>query len=207
MNNFDLYKKYFIDRDFERADLFEMLVEKYSIETVLYPGSFVHVTPSFFIPRAYYVDSDGGAKRFFADMDAVMAIINEKKVYKQDAEVYFFGQDYFKPLNIEERSIDLMVSQYAGPISQACKKYLKNGGILLANNSHADAGIASLDPDYRFIGVVNFAKGKHSISEKNLDEYFQPKKNPILSLKALMALGKGVGYTKTASSYLFERCG
>ena len=34
------------------------------------------------------------------------------------------------------------------------ERYLKVGGILAVNNSHGDAGLASIDPDYEFIGVI-----------------------------------------------------
>ncbi len=202
----ELYKKWFIDRQFERAELFLKLTEKYKINTVLYPGSFVHITPSFYIPTAYYVDSDRKAKKFFANKSEVVELINKRKNYEQEPELHFFGQDYFKPLDIKERSIDLLISQYAGPISQACKRYLKKGGNLLVNNSHADAGIAALDSDYKLVGAVKFSNRKYTISEDNLDEYFYPKKDKELSIKYLSELGKGVGYTKTASSYIFEKC-
>ena len=51
-----------------------------------------------------------------------------------------------------EKSFDLLISQYAGFVSQHCKKYLKIGGILLVNNSHGDASMAKLDDDYKFVG-------------------------------------------------------
>ena len=176
MSNFDIYKKYFIDKQFEREELFLKLVEKYQIKSILYPGSFVHITPSFSIPKAYYVDSDGQAKKFFAKKDEVMALVAKRKNYTQEPELSFFGQDYFKPIDIEAGSVDLLVSQYAGPISQACKKYLRKGGHLLVNNSHADAGIAALDKDYKLVGAVNLVNGKYGISENKLDTYFHPKK-------------------------------
>ncbi len=206
MNNRELYQKWFIDRQFERADLFLALVKKYKIKSVLYPGSFIHITPSFFIPRAYYVDSDQKAKRFFAKEDEVNELILKNKKYEEAPKITFFGQDYFKLLDIKEGSIDLLVSQYAGPISQACKKYLKKSGHLLVNNSHADAGIAALDADYKLVGVIKLLNTKEVISENKLDDYFHPKKNLKPSIDYLMKQGKGIGYTKTAMSYVFEKC-
>lgn len=76
---------------------------------------------------------------------------------------------------------------------------------MLVNNSHADAGIVALDSDYKLVGVVKLSRGKYTISEDNLDEYFHPKKNKGLSIKYLLESGKGVGYTKTAISYIFEK--
>ena len=42
---------------------------------------------------------------------------------------------------MEDRSVDLLISQYAGIISQPCKRYLKPGGYLLVNNSHGGRGV------------------------------------------------------------------
>jgi len=200
-----LYKKEYIDKQFERRELFATIAEKYGIRSALYPGSFVHVTPSFTIPRVVYVDSFKGAKKFFDDGEAVRVFIEANKEYAEPASYRFIPMDYAKDLPLAGETFDLLISQWAGPISQTCKEYLKPGGILLANNSHADAGLAYLDPDYEFVAVVKANKGRFSISEKNLPEYFIPKKAQKISLESLIGSGKGIAYTKTASSYLFRK--
>ena len=45
-----------------------------------------------------------------------------------------------------------------------------NNGILLANNSHGDAGIAYLDDDFEFIGAIYKSNGKYRLTDKNLDK-------------------------------------
>lgn len=57
------YKKYHIDQNDERWGLFSILIETYKIQKALYPGSFVHITPSFVIPSVAYIDTDRRAKR------------------------------------------------------------------------------------------------------------------------------------------------
>ena len=200
-----LYKKYFVDNNFERTDLFARLRDRYQIESALYPGSFVHVTPSFYFPKVVYVDTDGQAKKFFADKIAVKKIIDHRKAYYQDPNFDFIGMNYTQPLDLKVKSFDFLISQYAGIISQPCKKYLKTGGLLLANNSHGDAGVAYLDQDYELVGVIKTNKGKQNISETGLDKYFIPKSKTNLTIDYLIGLGKGIGYTKTASAYLFRR--
>jgi hypothetical protein len=86
-----------------------------------------------------------------------------------------------------------------------CKEYLKIGGILFANNSHGDASMASIDKDYEFVGIMQKSKGKHRLSEKNLGEYFVPKKETDITKEYLEKIQKGIGYKKTASSYIFSR--
>lgn len=204
MNIAESYNHFFASRSFERADLIQKIVEQYDIQSGLYPGSYTHVTPSFFIPHMVYVDADPKAKKIFSDMDAVQDFIRERKQYPQEAAIAFYGQSYADPIPVGKGQFDLLISQYAGPISQDCKSYLKPGGILLVNNSHADAGVAALDPDYTLIAIAQNGKGDMArISNKSLDEYFIPKKETY-TLPELRALGKGIAYTKTASNYIFQ---
>jgi hypothetical protein len=100
---------------------------------------------------------------------------------------------------------DLLISQYAGFISDACKDYLRIGGYLLVNNSHGDAGLASIDKDYSLISTVHRNRGKHRLSQASLDRYFIPKGNRIVTKELLFRTRKGVGYSKTAPLYVFQR--
>jgi len=200
----ELYKEYFIERDFERLDLFQLLAERFGVQSTLYPGSFVHITPSFVFPKTTYVDTDKRTKQFFRDAE-VWDFIAQQKAYPQDAEVHFHAADYRNTLDEQAESYDMLISQYAGFVSQHCKRYLRINGILLGNNSHGDASMASIDPDYEFIAAILRSKGKHRVSEKGLDTYFIPKKPIEVTREYLEQTRKGIGYQKTASSYLFRR--
>ena len=204
MNSFDQYKKEYIDKIFERKDLFSLLSKNYDINNALYPGSFVHITPSFFIPEVVYIDSDKNAKRFFEDSEFLTKFIIKNKSYKNSPSYRFFYQDYSLPIDIPNAYFDLLISQWAGPVSQSCKKYLKPNGFLIVNNSHADAGIAYLDNDYQLISVINLINGKYIFSEKDLDTYFKPKSPKNVTIESLNQSGSGIAYTKKASSYLFK---
>ncbi|MDA0524448.1 hypothetical protein [Methanococcoides alaskense] len=200
-----LYRQFYVDKNFEMEDLFESLISRFNINKALYPGSFVHITPSFFISEVVYVDSDKRAKKFFEQKDSVAELISKKKTYDADAVFHFIPSDYFRPLDLKENSYDLLISQYAGFVSQACKKYLKTGGTLLANDSHGDAGMAFIDHDYEFIAAVYAKDGSYHITDRNLGSYFIPKKQIQITKEYLEKLGKGIGYTKTANSYIFRR--
>jgi len=203
-SSLQLYKKFFIDRDFERLDLFQLLAKKYRSESALYPGSYVHITPSFVFPITVYVDTDKKAKKFFND-PAIYDFIAKRKIYSQNADVTFYAMDFKNDPGIEEQSFDLLISQYAGFVSQHCKQHLKIGGVLLVNNSHGDASMASIDNDYELIAVVNRSKGKHRLKDKNLDSYFIPKSTVKITKEYLEKIQKGIGYTKSASGYVFRR--
>lgn len=205
INPLSLYKKYHIDREDERQGIFTILAEKFRIKTALYPGSFVHITPSFAISKVVYVDSYEKAKNFFNNPE-VYDFINKNKSYKEDPEITFHLKDYQKDIGELRESFDLLISQYSGFVSLYCKKYLKVDGLLIANNSHGDASMASIDNDYEFIGVFKKRSTKKYIfSDTNLDTYFIPKKPIKITKTYLKQIQKGIGYTKSASSYLFKR--
>lgn len=105
----------------------------------------------------------------------------------------------------ENESVDLLISQYAGFISQYCTPYLRVGGLLLVNNSHGDASMASIDPRYELTGVVNRRQGKHRINVKNLDTYLIPKSAQPITKTYLEKIQRGVAYTKSPSMYIFKR--
>lgn len=202
--NLELYEKHFIQNNREQVHLFQLLRETYSIDSAIYPGSFVHISPAFIYPKTVFIDNDRRVKAFFED-EEVLAMVAKRKTYRTESYVQAFQQNYEKDAPISERGFDLLISQYAGPVSQSCKRYLKIGGILLVNNSHGDAGLAHLDIDYALVGVANHTKDRWRISEKDLGKYFIPKKGTHPSKEDLRSSMKGIGYTKTASNYLFRR--
>jgi len=200
------YRKYHIDKNDERLGQFSILAEKYNIESALYPGSFIHITPSLVFPSVTYIETDKRAKAFFGD-SSIYDYISKHKKYKGNPEIHFLAEDYRKN-NLELAiEFDLLISQYAGFVSQYCKRYLKNGGLLLVNNSHGDASMASIDRDYRFIGVLNKRGDNYSLSEKDLDSYFIPKRSLDITKEYIEKIGRGIGYTKSPTAYLFKRIG
>ena len=203
-NVLHLYKKYHVDRNDERLGQFTILAEKYNVKSALYPGSFVHITPSFVFPVVTYVDTDKRAESFFKD-PCVSDYISKHKTYDSEPAVSFIHKDYRKSIEVKRRSFDLLISQYAGFVSQYCKEYLRNGGILLVNNSHGDAGMASIDNDFILIGILTRRGAKYTFSDDNLNAYFIPKKPVKITKEYLEKIGRGIGYTKSASAYLFRK--
>jgi hypothetical protein len=204
-----LYEKYHTSRGDERIGLFESVRSEFGIGAGLYPGCFVHIAPSFVIPEMYYVDSDRNAHEFFT-RGVAERIVAERRVYDGPSRVEFFHQDYQKKIPIEDGSVELLVSQYAGFVSEACKRYLCHGGYLIANNSHGDAGLAWCDPDFRLVAVVDRRGDRWSLRTGSLEDYFIPKSSDVPREADRLAdrirdLGRGIGYTKTASDYVFEK--
>lgn len=173
-----------------RRPMWQAIHDALDSDRVLYPGCYVDISPSFVFPDVTYVDTDKRCPRFFANADVAARVPNPFS---------FIHQDYREPLAIDP--MDLLISQYAGPISHYCKGYVRKGGHLIANNSHADAGIAALDSDWDLVGVV---RGNRIVTT-GLEDYFQPKPGRMADRDEMIHSQKGIAYTKTAPNYLFRR--
>ena len=203
----DSIKKYeeYMQKSGDRYSLFKILNDNFSISTATYPGSYIDITPSFFFPTTYYIDTDKKAKKFFTNENEVSNYIKKNKIYDEDITLKYYPEDYRNKFDEIKNSSDLLISLYAGFISKYCKNLLKKNGLLLVNNSHGDASMAQLDNDFRFIGVINYQNKKYYLKTENLEEYFIPKKNITVTKELLEETNRGVGYTKSANYYLFRK--
>jgi hypothetical protein len=201
----DLYRKYYIDIRFERAELFKAIEKKYGCMEVLYPGCSVHITPSFFFPHVVYVDKNPTAIKFFADVDAVSKHVARNKKYKQSSCFHFIAQDYLKAMPLRAENFDLLLSLYAGGVARTCKKYLRMGGILLANNHHHEAREAALDNEFRLVSVGKFGAGRYTWIEDNLDRLSVFKGKPANARGLIRQSNNGIEYTENEEYYIFRR--
>lgn len=200
-----LYKKYHADKEHTSIGLFRELNRLFNIQKVFYPGSHVHITPSLIFSNVTYADSFRNTYKFFEDAET-LDFIEESKEYSGTPVIRFYQQDYNKPFKELNQEFDLVISQYAGFVGQAAKPYLKKDGLLVCNNSHDDASMASLDPNFELISVYNRrADDKFSISDKNLEEYLQPKNGIEPTKEQLIKSMKGIAYAKSPSGYVFKK--
>ena len=202
----DLYRQHHIDKDDERLGLFRGLVERYGVESALYAGSFVHVTPSFVIPTVVYADSDKRAARFFADPE-VRTLILRSREHAQDPVFRFHAGDFATTIDERDASFDLLISQYAGFVSRACKRYVAMGGHLVVNNSHGDASMAALDPDWRLVAVYRRRGERYTFSDADLETYMVPKRGEPPTEAELESTMRGPAFTRSVAGYVFERSG
>ena len=186
----------------DRERLFKSVVDLIGYTEVLYPGSFVDIAPSFVFDAVTYVDSDRRAARFFADASGVDEIIAG---HRPDSRWRFLSADYQTELDIADLSAGLLVSLYAGFVSEHCTRYLRPGGWLLVNSSHGDAAMASIDPRYSLVAVVYARSDRYTTTEHDLDSYMIPKRPTEVSAELLHNTNRGIAYTKTPFAYLFRR--
>lgn len=189
----------------DRQRLFRAIADWKQVKTALYPGSYCDLAPSFVFPSVTYVDVDKRAAAFFADAEGVLEIVRGQGWGPAKPDVRFIHTDYTLELGLPERSFDLLISLYAGFVSESCTRYLRVGGVLLVNPSHGDAAMASIDPRYELSAVVRSAPDRYQVSTRKLSEYLQPKKPVEVTKDRLRLTRRGIGYTKPAFAYLFER--
>lgn len=201
----DLYEKHHSKKDYTSIGLFREIKKKFNAEKVIYPGCYVHITPSLVFLDVTYVDSFRGTNKFYESQE-VKEFIKTHKEYSEACIFKFYHQDYFKDLPIELESYDVVISQYGGFVGQAVKKYLKKGGVLICNNSHGDASMAAIDSQYELVAVYNRKSDEvFNISDKNLEDYLIPKKKASITKKELQKTMRGVAYTKSPSGYIFRK--
>ena len=189
----------------DRSRLFRAIGDWKPPDTVLYPGSYCDVAPSFVFPSVTYVDTDKRAAAFFGDAEGVRQIIRRQEGAPDKPEVRFIQSDYTKELDLPEQSFDLLISLYGGFVSESCTRYLRVGGMFLVNPSHGDAAMASIDPRYRLSAVALTRPNGYRVSANKLAEYLVPKEPIEITKELLHRTGRGIGYTKPAFAYLFER--
>jgi hypothetical protein len=188
----------------DRWRLFSAVAQAIDAETVFYPGSYVDLAPSFVFGSVTYLDADKRAPGFFADTEGILEIVAEHQG-PPEPDITFIHADYTTPLDLPEEHFDLLVSLYAGFVSEHCTQHLKFGGTLLVNPSHGDAAMASVDPRYVLAGVVRSSSGTHRVDTKDLDTYLIPKNPQTITADTLRESGRGIGYTKSPFAYLFTR--
>ena len=187
----------------DRVNLFTAVAQAIDAGRVLYPGSFVDVAASAVFASVLYVDMDRRAKSFFDDEPGVREIIGS--LGGDEGNDFSFVSADYRELDLAPESFDLLISLYAGFISEHCTGFLRIGGHLLANPSHGDAAMASIDPSYELVGVLVSRSGPYSVRTNQLDQYMVPKRPVDISPEMLHERGRGIAYTKPAFAYLFRR--
>ncbi len=184
-NPLETYRASYLDRsNNDRAirSVFRQVRAAFQVRRVLYPGSYLHITPSLFFPDVCYIDSLEGIARALASPD-LTGYIADHKDYPEAAEIRCYQQDYRAFAAEPAESFDLLISLNAGLISQAGKGFLASGGLLLVNDEHYDARRAFVDPDYLLSGAFTGEDLCMKTTESELAFCFKTKPGTPLTLK------------------------
>jgi hypothetical protein len=203
--NTDPYNRLYTELNFDRAGLFEAIMDRYCPGTVLYPGCSIHITPSFYFRHVIYVDISETAKEFFQDERNVLSIIDSNKKYKQSPYIRFISSDYTSELPVRENEYDLLLSIYAGGISEACKKYVRRGGIIVSNNHQNDARQALKDPSLRLEAIIRRKGKKYSIDDGAGEDLQKALSDHGIPAKSMKNPGSGFAYVDNECYFVFRR--
>lgn len=141
-----------------RREIYKMIAQRFQINSALYPGCGYDIVPSRYIQEVVYLDNFKAVADFFSNREKLLNDLSDKKTYSGPCRMSFYEMDYHSPINLPQ--FDLLISQYAGDVGQAMKRFLRPGGILLAAEGPEDADLALKDPEYELLGTITGADGK-----------------------------------------------
>jgi hypothetical protein len=183
--------------------------DKFSPTKVLYPGSWIHLTPSLIFSNVVYVDFFSEMKKTFNDSD-LLQYIEKHAEYQGKPKIEFHKSDYRSDFGKDEASFDLLISLNSGFVSQVCGSYLRKGGLLFANNEHYDAIRAYLDLKLELIGVFETAS-RYVDSKQSIHSYFLTTKGRPITLEMVNENSQRAPskaryrLMKKAAFYIFQR--
>ncbi len=198
------YDRLYVRHDFERAGLFALLAKSFHIRSVLYPGSSIHVTPSFYFPDVTYIDLQPQAQRFFAESPALYDLISARKVYRRRMQVRFYAADYNHPIPEIGADYDLLLSLYAPKAVRACLRYLAPRGFLLTCNHFGDVAAARMMPELEPIGQVRFINGNYRLAPIEAGELQRIIQAGRRNYQARL-LGEGIPFRDQENYVLFRK--
>ena len=205
--------RYHRDQDNDNGNrlwAFRRIAAGYGCRRVLYPGSYLHITPSLVFPEVCYVDAVKNIEQSIT-APALREYINAHKEYPEKAIIRVYEQDYGEFSAESPGSFDLLISLNAGFISQSCGHFLKAGGYLLANNGHYDANRAYVDPAYRLVAALERDAPNPAERPPDLAPYFQTARGERLTLAMVEADAKRPPNkarfrpSRRADAHLFQR--
>ena len=174
------YLSYYGGISDSHLEVFRLIKKKYEVESVLYPGSWIHLTPSLVFPYVVYIDFFAKMESLFKDAELLKYIETRSETDKKSI-MKFHKTDYRKGISENKESFDLLISLSGGFVSKYCKPYLRKGGLLFVNNEHYDASMAYVDPNFVTNGVFTHA-GKLIEDKQKTQEYFLTKNNQAITL-------------------------
>lgn len=188
---------------------FILINDKFSPARVLYPGSWIHQTPSLVFSNVVYVDLTSKMEKVFNDPD-LLRYIEKNTKYQGKPKIEFHKSYYSSNFGEDEASFDLLISLSSGFVSQVCGSYLKKGGLLLADNEHYDASRAYSDLKFELIGVFETAS-RYVESKQGIHIYFLTTKGKPITLEMVNENSQRspskakYRLKKKASFYLFQK--
>jgi hypothetical protein len=187
----------------------KLIKKMHKVERALYPGSWIHLTPSLLFPYVVYVDSFAKMKSMFSDSELLEYIETHSETANKPI-IKYHQADYRDGIKEDKESFDLLISLSSGFVSQYCSLFLRKKGLLFVNNEHYDASMAYVNESFLLIGVFTHT-GKLIEETKRIQEYFLTKKNQAITIEMVKEDSKKppskakYKLKKKAPFYLFQK--
>lgn len=203
------YLSYYGGLNDHYLEVLKLLRSNYQIKKAMYPGSWIHLTPSLVFPYVAYVDSFSKLKYMLNDQE-LLDYINRNSELSIKPVIKVHHMDFRGEIPEERQSFDLLISLNSGFVSQHCGIYLKKDGLLFANNEHYDATKAFVSGNFMPVAVI-VTNRKLIRQQKLIQEYFLTKKNEVITSEMVTENSKRspskakYKLKKKAEFYLFAR--
>jgi hypothetical protein len=134
-----------------------------------------------------------------------LSIVNSNKKYKQSAYIQFIHSDYTEKLPVRENNYDLLLSIYAGGITESCKKYIKPGGIIVSNNHRNDAQQALKDSSIRLEALIRRKGKKYNIENDTGEKMLKALQEHSVPTKNMKNSSSGLKYVDNEYYFVFRK--
>lgn len=151
------------------------------------------------------MDISEAARKFFAENQDILKLVNSNKKYKQPAYIQFINSDYTKELPLRENNYDLLLSIYGGGISEFCIKYIKPGGIMVSNNHRNDALQALGDSSVKLEAIIRRRGKKYYIESDTGEKLVKVLQDYSMPQKSMKNSCRGMVYVDNEYYFVFRR--
>ena len=155
------YEKMYSVNNFERIDLFKCISKTNNIQTVLYLGSSIHISPSFVFKNVTYIDKSDCANEFFKCKEDIIDYINSRKIYNQTPYISFINVNYNTDMKLIYQKYDLVISINSYNSFESSIKYIRKDGILLFLPLPQESKVSRKNEHIKYIGKIIFKGNKY----------------------------------------------
>jgi len=168
------YEKIYSVNNFERIDLFKCISKIYNIETVLYLGSSIHISPSFIFQNVTYIDNSDCTNEFFKYKEDIIDYINSRKIYNQTPYISYININYNTETKFINQKYDLVISINSYDSFESSVKFIRNDGILLFLPLPQESKVSRKNEYIKYMGKIIFTGKKYKYIK---DEEIVDRKN------------------------------
>jgi hypothetical protein len=166
------YTKYYKSINFERSGLFDCIKKNFKSNNVVYIGSSIHITPSFYFQNVTYIDNSGLSRSFFHTPGNVAAYISSFKKYKSNPHVTYNNVDYQNYKLNSQCNYDIALCIYSPNSLATAIHCIKKKGIIIYLPLPSDTSFLKYQHMLQLTGVLQYKRNKYVLDKKRVQEKY-----------------------------------